>query len=204
MTWLKGKQVFTTGLDFKKKQYGNIQVATRLPYDILYQFSNEFTQSATPPYIRSKAVPNLRPNFYQICTGKLGHYYANKCPGPWSFQIIRSHEICHVRYLFQSTHLPTTTLLGISTTDEQHLRKEEIIIRKMLIHISHNCFVQRTFQDRSFGVHVRCYRVSVNSLWPRDEYVQLTWSSLIQIMAWRLIGVKPLSKPMLVYCELEP
>ena len=45
----------------------------------------------------------------------------------------------------------------------------------------------------------------VNSLRPSDAYMcQWTKSSLVQIMAFRLFGAKPLSKPMLEYCQLEP
>ena len=40
---------------------------------------------------------------------------------------------------------------------------------------------------------------------PIAEYVrQWIWSALVQIMACRLFGDKPLSKPMLSYCQLDP
>ena len=42
----------------------------------------------------------------------------------------------------------------------------------------------------------------VNSLRPRDTYMRLwTRSSLVQIMACRLLGAKPLSEPMLTYSQ---
>ena len=33
---------------------------------------------------------------------------------------------------------------------------------------------------------------------------QSIWSALVQIMACRLFGAKPLSKPMLGYCQMDP
>ena len=40
---------------------------------------------------------------------------------------------------------------------------------------------------------------------PGDAYMrQWTWSSLVQIMACRLFGAKPLSEPKLTYCQLDP
>ena len=40
---------------------------------------------------------------------------------------------------------------------------------------------------------------------PTDAYMrQPIGSALVQIMACRLVGAKPLSKPMLVYYELDP
>ena len=45
----------------------------------------------------------------------------------------------------------------------------------------------------------------VNSSPPSATYMrQWTGSALLQIMAWRLFGAKPLSKPMLGYCQLYP
>ena len=47
--------------------------------------------------------------------------------------------------------------------------------------------------------------VSINSLKLGDAYMhQLTWLSLVQIMACRLFGAKPLSEPMIIYCHLYP
>ena len=44
-----------------------------------------------------------------------------------------------------------------------------------------------------------------NSLRPSDAYMrQLTRPSLVQIMACRLVGTKPISEPTLVYCQLDP
>ena len=44
-----------------------------------------------------------------------------------------------------------------------------------------------------------------NSLRPSDAYMsQLTRPSLVQIMACRLVGAKPLSEPMLEYCYFKP
>ena len=45
---------------------------------------------------------------------------------------------------------------------------------------------------------------SFNSSPPSAAYVcQRIWSALLQIMAFRLFGDKPLSKPMLGYCQLD-
>ena len=42
-----------------------------------------------------------------------------------------------------------------------------------------------------------------NSLWPEWHiYASVNFPSLVQIMAYRLVGAKPLSKPMLEYCYL--
>ena len=47
--------------------------------------------------------------------------------------------------------------------------------------------------------------VSFNSLRPSDEYMsQYTRPILDQIMACGLIGTKPLSEPVLAYCQLNP
>ena len=42
--------------------------------------------------------------------------------------------------------------------------------------------------------------------WGRVTYIfaSLIWPSLVQIMACRLDGAKPLSEPMLEYCQLDP
>ena len=45
----------------------------------------------------------------------------------------------------------------------------------------------------------------INSLRPSGTYMCLkTKPSLVQIMAWRLFGAKPLSEPMMIYCQLNP
>ena len=44
-----------------------------------------------------------------------------------------------------------------------------------------------------------------NSVPPSAAYMrQWIWSALVQIMACRLYGAKPLSNPMLGYCQLDP
>ena len=46
---------------------------------------------------------------------------------------------------------------------------------------------------------------AINSLRPSDAYVRQTnMPTLLQIMACRLLGAKPLSEPMLPYCQLNP
>ena len=50
-----------------------------------------------------------------------------------------------------------------------------------------------------------CENLLINSLRPSDAYMhQKTRQSLVQIMAWRLFGAKPLSEPMMAYCQLDP
>ena len=49
----------------------------------------------------------------------------------------------------------------------------------------------------------------LNSLRPSDAYIyaSVIYPSLVQKMAWRLVGAKPLSEhaePMLYYCQLDP
>ena len=48
----------------------------------------------------------------------------------------------------------------------------------------------------------------INSSPPSAAYImymrQRIGSALVQIMACRLFGAKPLSKPMLRYCQLDP
>ena len=49
------------------------------------------------------------------------------------------------------------------------------------------------------------YKQAVNSLRLIDVYMRRwTMATLVQIMASRLVGAQPLSKPMLEYCELNP
>ena len=46
--------------------------------------------------------------------------------------------------------------------------------------------------------------LNFNSLRPRDAYMRhQACPSLVQIMACRLVGAKPLSEPMLPYCQLD-
>ena len=54
-------------------------------------------------------------------------------------------------------------------------------------------------------IWTNCTQILVNSLRPSDAYMcQWTRPSLIQIMACRLTGAKPLSEPMMGYCLLDP
>ena len=50
----------------------------------------------------------------------------------------------------------------------------------------------------------KCKWICINSLRPTDAYMrQYTSPPLIQIMACRLLGAKPFSEPMLLYCQLD-
>ena len=45
----------------------------------------------------------------------------------------------------------------------------------------------------------------INTSPPSAAYMrQWTGSALVQVMACRLLGAKPLPKPMLIYCQLGP
>ena len=58
-----------------------------------------------------------------------------------------------------------------------------------------------------FGVHINSLKKkkSVNSSLPSAAYMRRwTWSALVQIVACRLFGAKPFSKPVLGYCQLDP
>ena len=57
----------------------------------------------------------------------------------------------------------------------------------------------RTFHPWCPCIKTRCL------LRPSDAYRHhYSKPSLVQIMAWRFLGAKPLSDPMLTYCELDP
>ena len=64
-----------------------------------------------------------------------------------------------------------------------------------------------TAKHNILGMRNWCHgmiEMSVNSLSPSAAYMrQWIGSALVQIMACRLFGVKPLSKPMLTYCQLD-
>ena len=74
----------------------------------------------------------------------------------------------------------------------------EIYYRYILIHACERNVVT------SISSATRCSN-GVNSLSPSTAYMH-RWigSVLVQIMACRLFGAKPLSKPMLRYCQLDP
>ena len=68
---------------------------------------------------------------------------------------------------------------------------ECILSRQGNLHVSD----QKWAQDRSPNMH------SINSLRPSDAYMrQKPDPSVVQIMACRLFGAKPLSEPMTEYC----
>ena len=57
--------------------------------------------------------------------------------------------------------------------------------------------------------HSGCHELAmslVRQQWPQYWYQLLSWtrSALVQVMAWRLVGTKPLPEPMLSYCQLGP
>ena len=55
-----------------------------------------------------------------------------------------------------------------------------------------------------FGVITNNYPV-LNTMTQRNRYMrQWTTPPLLEIMAWRLIGAKPLSETMMGYCQIDP
>ena len=57
----------------------------------------------------------------------------------------------------------------------------------------------------SYGCNCHSSSYIINSSPPSAPYIcQLIGSALVQIMACRLFGAKPLSKPLLGYCQLDP
>ena len=55
------------------------------------------------------------------------------------------------------------------------------------------------------GNHIAHHCEHFNSLRLSDAYMhQYNIPPLLQIMAWHLFGAKPLSEPMLPYCQLDP
>ena len=60
--------------------------------------------------------------------------------------------------------------------------------------------------NQAIGISVRLWNLkSLDSLRPSDAYMhQYNRSTLVHIMANRLFGAKPLSEPMLPYCQLDP
>ena len=44
----------------------------------------------------------------------------------------------------------------------------------------------------------------LNSLRPSDAYASVNLAPLVQIKAGRLVGAKPLSKPMMAYYKYDP
>ena len=74
-------------------------------------------------------------------------------------------------------------LCSVAVTWEQ-FRKTKYTDKK----ISFKCFI---------GQHINSFP------WCRI-YASVNWSALVQIMACRLFGTKPLSKPVLGFCQLDP
>ena len=63
-----------------------------------------------------------------------------------------------------------------------------------MVPLSHNELIQPRTQ--------RVPKAGFNSSPPSATYMQWTGSALVQIMACRLFGAKPLPEPMLAYCQL--
>ena len=68
-----------------------------------------------------------------------------------------------------------------------------------------NCQKLWSHMSSTEGVGVGCQALTVNSSLPNDPYMPL-WigSALVQIMTCCLFCAKPLSKPILGYCQLDP
>ena len=58
-------------------------------------------------------------------------------------------------------------------------------------------------EQNTIGSHIKCG--NFNSPPPSAAYMRRwTRSALVQVMAWRLSGTKPLPEPMLTYYQLDP
>ena len=64
---------------------------------------------------------------------------------------------------------------------------------------------------QSFGLSLKvlikcpCPLLQINSSPPSAAYMrQRTRCAMVQVMARRLFGAKPLPEPMLIYCQLDP
>ena len=67
------------------------------------------------------------------------------------------------------------------------------------------CLDSGPFYGCWFFAHATTAQHLFNSSPPSAAYMrQWIGSALVQMMAWRLFGAKPLSKPMLGYCQLDP
>ena len=70
--------------------------------------------------------------------------------------------------------------------------------------IRHFFLLKSLLHTESQHFFITLYR-DINSSPPSAAYMhRSTGSTLVQIMACRLVGTKPLSEPMLEYCSLEP
>ena len=75
----------------------------------------------------------------------------------------------------------------------------KIYLSVITFNVSINLEVYRLDHHRS-----RWYAITFNSSPPSAAYIrQWIWSALVQIMACRIIGAKPLSKSKLGYCQLD-
>ena len=89
-------------------------------------------------------------------------------------------------------------LISFETENFRNNKSEKLMgkgIRKKLQHTTLNFMMQWSTEIKK----------NLNSSPPSATYMrQLVGSTLVQIMACRLFGAKPLSQPMLRYCQLDP
>ena len=72
------------------------------------------------------------------------------------------------------------------------------ISAKMIISWAHKQFATQAHTEWNFKGYI-------NPSSPSAAYMlQRIGSTLVQIMAWHLFGAKPLSEPMLSYCQMDP
>ena len=137
---------------------------------------------------------------------------------PWLYLIcFRKHEICICNFFHPSmfsswkTNARLSFIVNIMTADDlnqcwhfNHWNPRN----KLRWNFNQNTTI--FIQENTFE-NVGCETVAIlscpqcfNSSLPSATYIrQWIWSALVQIMACRLFGAKPLSKPMLGYCHLH-
>ena len=98
---------------------------------------------------------------------------------PYSFFV--QNIICKWIYLFIVLQWPPLKITSTEMEIFSFMSKKILLINVMILHFR------------------KCQ--SINYSLPMCQWI---WSTLVQIMACRLFGAKPLSKPMILYCQLDP
>ena len=65
--------------------------------------------------------------------------------------------------------------------------------------------VNKVLLERYKLKHFVWFLLPLNSLKPGDAFMgHWTLSPLVPVMAYRMLGTKPLPEPMVTYCQLDP
>ena len=126
--------------------------------------------------------------------------------GAWHIKVQYSLSISHhysdittrespITYTHISWHITLEMLTLVSILDEKNIETLNFIS---------DCLNQNIVWSPKSVTQGTLIKF-INSLRPRDAYMRhQSRPSLVQIMACRLCGTKPLSEPMLDYCKLDP